>query len=41
MKTTILTNIFNEEYLLPFWLNHHKNMFDKIISIDYHSTKKN
>jgi UDP-glucose 4-epimerase len=40
MKTTLLTNIFNEEYLLPFWLNHHKNMFDKIIIIDYHSTDK-
>ncbi len=38
MKTTLLTNIFNEEYLLPFWLHHHKNMFDDIIIIDYHST---
>jgi UDP-glucose 4-epimerase len=37
-KTTLLTNIFNEEYLLPFWLNHHKNMFDEIIIIDYNST---
>jgi len=38
MKTTLLTNIFNEEYLLPFWLNHHKDMFDEIIIIDYNST---
>lgn len=37
-KTTLLTNVFNEEYLLPFWLNHHKNMFDDIIIIDYNST---
>lgn len=40
IKTTLLTNIFNEEYLLPFWLNHHKNMFDEIIIIDYNSTDK-
>ena len=37
-KTTLLTNVYNEEYLLPFWLNHHKNMFDNIIVIDYKST---
>jgi hypothetical protein len=40
VKTTLLTNIFNEEYLLPFWLNHHKDMFDQIIIIDYNSTDK-
>ena len=40
IRTTLLTNIFNEEYLLPFWLNHHKNMFDEIIIIDYNSTDK-
>jgi len=39
-KTTLLTHIFNEEYLLPFWLEHHKNMFDELIVIDYHSTDK-
>ena len=39
-KTTLLTNVLNEEYLLPFWLNHHKNMFDEIIVIDYNSTDK-
>jgi UDP-glucose 4-epimerase len=38
VKTTLLTNVFNEEYLLPFWLQHHKNMFDDIIIIDYNST---
>jgi len=40
IKATLLTNIFNEEYLLPFWLNHHKNMFDEIIVVDYNSTDK-
>ena len=33
-----IIHIYNEEYLLPFWLNHHKNIFDKIIIINYHST---
>jgi len=40
IKTTLLTNVFNEEYLLPYWLIHHKNMFDEIIVIDYNSTDK-
>jgi hypothetical protein len=40
MNTTLLTHIFNEEYLLPFWLNHHKNMFDNLIVIDYNSSDK-
>jgi len=38
--TTLISHIFNEEYLLPFWLNHHKNMFDKICIVDYNSTDK-
>lgn len=40
VKTTLLTNVFNEEYLLPFWLLHHKDMFDELIVIDYRSTDK-
>ena len=40
MKTTVLTNIYNEEYLLPFWLEHHKKIFDHGIIIDYWSTDK-
>ena len=39
-KTTLLSHIFNEEYLLPFWLHHHKDMFDEIVIIDYKSTDK-
>jgi hypothetical protein len=39
-RTTLLTNIYNEEYLLPFWLEHHKNMFDDLIIIDYYSTDR-
>jgi hypothetical protein len=38
MKSTILTNIYNEEYLLPMWLEHHKKIFDHGIIIDYWST---
>lgn len=40
IKTTLLTHIFNEEYLLPLWLNHHKDMFDNIIIVDYNSTDR-
>lgn len=37
---TILTHFYNEEYLLPWWLNHHKKYFDHGILIDYHSTDR-
>lgn len=35
---TIISHFYNEEYLLPWWLNHHKNSFDHGILIDYEST---
>jgi hypothetical protein len=35
---TILCHFFNEEYLLPWWLNHHKQFFDHGIMINYAST---
>jgi hypothetical protein len=38
IKKTIISHFFNEEYLLPWWLNHHKQFFDHGILIDYHST---
>jgi hypothetical protein len=38
--TTLITHIFNEEYLLPFWLHNHKDMFDELFVIDYNSTDK-
>jgi len=37
---TVICHFYNEEYLLPFWLNHHKHMFDKGIMINYHSTDR-
>jgi hypothetical protein len=39
-RTTVIIHVFNEEYLLPFWLNHHKDIFDQGILIDYRSTDK-
>lgn len=39
-KITVLTNIYNEEYLLPFWLIHHRDIFDHGIIIDYRSTDR-
>jgi len=37
---TIISHFYNEEYLLPWWLNHHKQMFDHGIIIDYQSTDR-
>jgi len=38
MKKTIISHFYNEEYLLSWWLNHHKKYFDHGIMIDYDST---
>nr|QMP83717.1 MAG: hypothetical protein [Caudoviricetes sp.] len=35
---TIISHFYNEEYLLPWWLNHHKKYFDDGIMINYAST---
>ena len=35
---TVITHFYNEEYLLPWWLNHHKEIFDYGILIDHSST---
>lgn len=37
---TVLCHFYNEEWLLPFWLKHHRQIFDHGIMIDYHSTDK-
>lgn len=39
-KKTIITHLYNEEYLLFWWLNHHKNIFDHGILIDYNSNDR-
>lgn len=36
--TTVISHIYNESYLLPYWLEYHKNIFDHGIIIDYEST---
>lgn len=38
MKKTLISHFYNEEYMLPWFLNHHKQIFDHGIMIDYHST---
>lgn len=34
----LIAHFYNEEYLLPFWLNHHKEIFEHGVLIDSHST---
>ena len=36
----LISPFYNEEYLLPYWLKHHREIFDHGILIDYHSTDK-
>jgi hypothetical protein len=40
VKLTVLTNVFNEEYLLPFWLEHHRKIFDHGIVFDWQCTDR-
>jgi hypothetical protein len=37
MKKTVLCHFFNEEYLLPWWLKHHRQFFDHGVMINYGS----
>jgi hypothetical protein len=38
MKKLLVSHFRNEEYLLPFWLKHHKKHFDHGVLVDYKST---
>jgi hypothetical protein len=38
VNATVLCHFYNEEYLLPFWLKHHRKIFQHGVMIDYHST---
>jgi len=40
MKPTLISHFYNEEFLLPFWIKHHKPMFDHAVMIDYGSTDR-
>lgn len=35
---TVITHFYNEEYLLPWWLDHHVKLFDNGLLIDHGST---
>jgi hypothetical protein len=37
---TVIMHFYNEEYMLPWWLTHHRAMFDHGILIDYASTDR-
>ncbi len=37
---TVLCHFYNEEFLLPWWLKHHRKIFDHGIMLDYHSTDR-
>ena len=37
---SLVTHIYNEEFLLPYWLKHHVPMFDYGVVIDYDSTDR-
>lgn len=37
-KRVVISHFFNEAYLLPWWLRHHREIFDHGVLIDYHST---
>jgi len=37
MKRTVFCHFFNEEYLLPWWLEHHRKYFDHGVMINYGS----
>ncbi|MFN3075437.1 MAG: tetratricopeptide repeat protein [Alphaproteobacteria bacterium] len=40
LKSTVICHFKNEEYLLPWWLEHHVRIFDHGILIDAHSTDR-
>lgn len=37
---TVITHFYNEEYILPWWINHHKKLFDYGIMINHGSTDR-
>jgi len=39
-QKTVLCHFYNEEWILPFWLQHHRDIFDHGIMIDYQSTDR-
>jgi hypothetical protein len=37
-KRVVISHFYNEAYMLPWWLRHHREIFDHGVLIDYHST---
>jgi hypothetical protein len=37
---TVICHVFNEDLLLPYWVRHHRELFDHGILIDYASTDR-
>ncbi len=37
-RRVVISHFFNEAYLLPWWLRHHREIFDHGVLIDCHST---
>lgn len=37
-QRVVISHFFNEAYLLPWWLRHHREIFDHGVLIDCHST---
>lgn len=37
-RSVLISHVFNEEYLLPYWLEHHRTMFDHGVIVDHGST---
>jgi hypothetical protein len=40
MTLTLIAHLWNEEFLLPYWLRHHVPLFDRGILLDYGSTDR-
>lgn len=40
MKKTVVCTFYNEEYILPWFLRHNREVFDHGVMIDYHSTDR-
>jgi len=40
MNFTVFCHFYNEEFLLPYWLMHHRRLFDHGVMIDYDSTDR-
>ncbi|MBA2125614.1 hypothetical protein DLM45_05165 [Hyphomicrobium methylovorum] len=38
VRRVVISHFFNEAYLLPWWLKHHRDIFDHGVLIDYAST---